>query len=104
MNRIGVFVEVSIDVIGENYAERVMIHDDVAEVNAAFNLEDLMQDFDLSSKRGKDVFLCHLLSKHFLDADEGLKRLMHVTGNVDHADHPRGDYFPKLISRRFRIS
>lgn len=98
MNRVGVFVEVSIDVIGEDYAQRVFIHNDVCEVNAAFNLEDLVKYFDLSAKRGKDIFLGHLLPKHFLDADQRLKSLMRVFGDVDHADHTRGDDFPKLIS------
>lgn len=69
IHRVGEFVEVSIDVIGEDYAQRVLIHNDVCEVNAAFNFEDLVQDFDLSSQWGKDVFLSHLLSIHFLDAD-----------------------------------
>lgn len=50
MYGVGEFVEVSIDVIGEDYAQRVLIHNDVSEVNAAINLEDLMKDFDLSSK------------------------------------------------------
>jgi hypothetical protein len=82
VNRVGVFVEVSINVIGKDYAQRVFIHNDVCEVNAAINLEDLMKDFDLSSKRGEDVFLSHLLAKHFLDADQGLKSLMSVFGDV----------------------
>ena len=104
MYGVGEFVEVSIDVIGEDYAQRVLIHNDISEVNAAINLEDLMKDFDLSSKRGEDVFLGHLLAKHFLDADQGLKSLMSVFGDVDHADHARGDDFPKLISRRWLLS
>ena len=77
---IGVFIEVSIDIIGKHYAQRVAIHDDVAEVNATFNLEDLMKDFELSSKRRKDIFLSHLLSEHFLDADQGLEWELNVFG------------------------
>lgn len=102
--RIGVFIEVSVEIIGEHNAERILIHDDVTEVNATFYLEYLMKDFELSSKRRKDVFLCHLLSKHFLDADQGLKRELNVSAKVDHSNHSRRYYLSILISSRLGVN
>ncbi len=75
-----------------------MVHYEVCEVNATFNLEDLVKDFKLSPQRREYIFLCHLFSIHLLDAYLGIESLLHITSKVDNSYHSRGNNLAKLIS------
>ena len=78
-NWIGVLIEISIEIVRKDNTERVLVHYDVLEVNASFNLENLVKNFDFSAQRREDVLFSHLFSIHLLNAYLRIERVAHVT-------------------------